>query len=152
MVTWREEMLLPVNIEKVWSLFDLENIQRIMPQVVEMKVLERKPGIVGSTYEQSYKEGNKVMKYIVTDLGHEDTPTRKHNRSGFQLANMFDIEADYVLEKISDHETRFIYSGSNKGLNLVGKAMLKVMPKKQNQKVVNEFMERVKQEALKENI
>lgn len=152
MVIWREEMLLPVNIEKVWSLFDLENIQRIMPQVVEMKVLERKSGIVGSTYEQSYKEGNKVMKYIVTDLEHEDTPTRKHSRSGFQLAKMFDIEADYVLEKISENETRFIYSGSNKGLNFIGKAMLRIMPKKQNQKVVNEFMERVKHEALKENI
>lgn len=41
MLTWKEEMILPVNIEKVWSLFDLENIQRIMPQVVEMKVLEK---------------------------------------------------------------------------------------------------------------
>ncbi|MGK0577549.1 SRPBCC family protein [Macrococcus capreoli] len=150
MITWKEEMILPVNIEKVWSLFDLENIQRIMPQVVDMKVLEKKPGVVGSTYEQSYKEGKRIMKYIVTDLEHEDTPARKHNKSGFQLANMFDIEADYVLEKISENETRFIYSGSNKGLNLIGKAMLKVMPKKQNQKVVNEFMERVKHEALKE--
>ncbi|MGV2928428.1 SRPBCC family protein [Macrococcus capreoli] len=151
MITWKEEMILPVNIEKVWSLFDLENIQRIMPQVVDMKVLEKKPGVVGSTYEQSYKEGKRIMKYIVTDLEHEDTPACKHNKSGFQLANMFDIEADYVLEKISENETRFIYSGSNKGLNLIGKAMLKVMPKKQNQKVVNEFMERVKHEALKEN-
>jgi len=151
MLTWKEEMIIPVNIEKVWSLFDLENIQRIMPQVVEMKVLEKKPGVVGSTYEQSYKEGNKVMKYIVTDLEHEDTPTRKHNKSGFQLAKMFDIEADYVLEMISENETRFIYSGSNKGVNFAGKAMLKLMPKKQNQKVVDDFMQRVKVEAMKEN-
>ncbi|UTH11939.1 SRPBCC family protein [Macrococcoides canis] len=150
MLTWKETIIIPANIETIWHLFDIDQMQRIMPQVIDMRVIDKKPGVVGSTYEQTYKEGKRIMKYIVTDLEHEDTPSRKHNRSGFKLANMFAIEADYVLERINDHETRFTYSGQNEGINLLGKIMLKVMPKKQNDKVVQSFMERVYTEATKE--
>ncbi|QCT74070.1 SRPBCC family protein [Macrococcoides canis] len=150
MLTWKETMIIPANIETIWHLFDIDQMQRIMPQVIDMRVIDKKPGVVGSTYEQTYKEGKRIMKYIVTDLEHEDTPSRKHNRSGFKLANMFAIEADYVLERINDHETLFTYSGQNEGINLLGKIMLKVMPKKQNDKVVQSFMERVYTEATKE--
>ncbi|QIH75120.1 hypothetical protein GTN31_02005 [Macrococcoides canis] len=150
MLTWKETMIIPANIETIWHLFDIDQMQRIMPQVIDVRVIDKKPGVVGSTYEQTYKEGKRIMKYIVTDLEHEDTPSRKHNRSGFKLANMFAIEADYVLERINDHETLFTYSGQNEGINLLGKIMLKVMPKKQNDKVVQSFMERVYTEATKE--
>ncbi|QIH77491.1 SRPBCC family protein [Macrococcoides canis] len=150
MLTWKETMIIPANIETIWHLFDINQMQRIMPQVIDMRVIDKKPGVVGSTYEQTYKEGKRIMKYIVTDLEHEGTPSRKHNRSGFKLANMFTIEADYVLERINDHETRFTYSSQNEGINLLGKIMLKVMPKKQNDKVVQSFMERVYTEATKE--
>lgn len=150
MLTWKETIIIPANIETIWHLFDIEQMQRIMPQVIDMRVIDKKPGVVGSTYEQTYKEGKRIMKYIVTDLEHEDTPSRKHNRSGFKLANMFAIEADYVLERINDHETHFTYSGQNEGINLLGKIMLKIMPKKQNDKVVQSFMERVYAEATKE--
>ncbi|ARQ06112.1 SRPBCC family protein [Macrococcoides canis] len=150
MLTWKETIIIPANIETIWQLFDIDQMQRIMPQVIDMRVIDKKPGVVGSTYEQTYKEGKRIMKYIVTDLEHEDTPSRKHNRSGFKLANMFAIEADYVLERINDHETCFTYSGQNEGINLLGKIMLKVMPKKQNDKVVQSFMERVYTEATKE--
>lgn len=149
MLTWKETIIIPANIETIWHLFDIDQMQRIMPQVIDMRVIDKKPGVVGSTYEQTYKEGKRIMKYIVTDLEHEDTPSRKHNRSGFKLANMFVIEADYVLERINDHETRFTYSGQNEGINLLGKIMLKVMPKKQNDKVIQSFMERVYTEATK---
>lgn len=151
MLTWKETMIIPVNIETVWKLFDIDQMQRIMPQVIDMKVLDKKPGIVGSTYEQTYKEGKRIMKYVVTDLEHEDKPDRKHNRSGFHLANMFAIEADYVLERINDNETRFTYSGQNEGINFLGKVMLKLMPKKQNDKVIQPFMDRVYKEAIKEH-
>ncbi|WP_260443900.1 hypothetical protein [Listeria booriae] len=74
MVTWNEEMVIEANIEVIWNLFQLENIQRIMPQIIENKVIEMKEGIVGSRYRQKYQEGKRVETYIVKDLAHEDTP------------------------------------------------------------------------------
>ena len=75
MIEWKQERVIAVHIEKVWTLFQHENIQRIMPNVVEMKVIERKPGVVGSKYEQKYKEGKRVETYIVEDLAYENTET-----------------------------------------------------------------------------
>ncbi|ASE35710.1 SRPBCC family protein [Mammaliicoccus sciuri] len=134
-------IIIPTNIENVWSLFDLENIKRIMPQIVDMKVINKTENVVGSTYEQTYKEGKRIMKYVVTDLEYTNTSNYKHNRSGFQLGKMFDIEADYILEKINENETKFTYSGQNKGLNFIGKIMLILMPKKQNDKVIVQFID-----------
>ncbi|BCB02693.1 SRPBCC family protein [Bacillus sp. KH172YL63] len=150
MITWHEERIIPVNIEKVWHLFELENIQRIMPNVVENKVLEQKEGVVGSTYQQKYKEGKRIETYIVEDLEYENTPEKKHNKIGFTLAKAFDIKAEFTLHKIDEHQTRFIYKGENKGLNFLGKVLLKLGGEKNNHKVVTEFMDRVEQEALKE--
>lgn len=150
MIKWKEEMLIPVNIEIVWNLFELENMQRIMPQVVETKVLEKKEGIVGSTYEQQFKEGNRIERYIVEDLEHEDTSDKKHNKSGFVLGKAFEIETSFTLIKLSENETKFIYSGQNKGINFLGRSLLKLGGTKSNQKTVDEFMERVRKEALKD--
>ena len=49
MIKWTEEMEIPVNIEVIWSLFELENMPKIMPEIVETKIIEKKAGIVGST-------------------------------------------------------------------------------------------------------
>lgn len=50
---------------------------------------------------------------------------------------------------IPDTHTKFIYEGQNKGVNFVGRAMLKLGSDKSNNKVVQEFMQKVEQEALK---
>ncbi|MCA1066269.1 SRPBCC family protein [Rossellomorea sp. AcN35-11] len=150
MIKWREERIIPVNIETIWYLFELENIQRIMPNVVENKVLEQKEGVVGSTYQQKYKEGKRIETYIVEDLEYENTPEKKHNKIGFTLAKAFQIEAEFTLHKIDDHQTRFIYSGENEGVNFLGKVLLKLGGEKNNKKVVTDFMDRVENEALKE--
>lgn len=150
MIHWREERIIPVNIEKIWRMFQLDQIQRIMPNVVEMKVLEQKEGVVGSTYLQSYKEGKRVETYVVEDLAHEDTESRKHHRIGFTLAKAFQIEAAYTLIKQDEGHTRFIYEGHNKGINFLGKVLLKMGGQKNNEKVVTDFMELVEKEALKE--
>ena len=150
MIKWHEERVIPVNIETVWQLFELENIQRIMPNVVENKVLEQREGVVGSTYQQKYKEGKRIETYIVEDLEYENTPEKKHNKIGFTLAKAFEIEAAFTLIKIDENQTRFIYQGENKGLNFLGKVLLKLGGEKNNQKVVTEFMDRVETEAMKE--
>ncbi|MBA3926063.1 SRPBCC family protein [Listeria sp. FSL L7-1582] len=150
MMKWHEEMAIKANIEVVWNLFALENMQRVMPQVVENEVIERKEGIVGSTYRQKYQEGKRVETYIVEDLEHEDTPDRKHNTSGFVLAKAFKIETSITLEKIDEDTTRFIYYGSNQGVNFLGKTLMKLGGSKNNDKVVDDFMKRVESEALKD--
>lgn len=150
MITWHEERIIPVNIEKVWHLFELENIQRIMPNVVENKVIEQKEGVVGSTYQQKYKEGKRIETYIVEDLEYENTPEKKHNKIGFTLAKAFEIEAAFTLHKIDENQTKFIYQGENKGLNFLGKVLLKLGGEKNNNKVVTDFMNLVESEAMKE--
>jgi hypothetical protein len=149
MMKWHEEKIIPVNIETIWTLFELENIQRIMPNVIENKVLERKEGVVGSTYQQKYKEGKRVETYIVEDLEYENTPTKKHNMIGFTLAKAFEIRAAFTLIKLNENETKFIYQGQNQGLNFLGKVLLKMGGEKNNNKVVTDFMELVEKEAKK---
>ncbi|MBC1232141.1 SRPBCC family protein [Listeria booriae] len=151
MMTWNEEMVIEANIEVIWNLFQLENIQRIMPQIIENEVIEMKEGIVGSRYRQKYQEGKRVETYIVEDLAHEDTPERKHNTSGFVLAKAFKIETSFTLEKIDEKSTRFIYSGTNQGINFLGKILMKLSSSKNNDKVVADFMKRVETEALKDS-
>ncbi len=150
MIKWNEEKVITVNIETIWTLFELENIQRIMPNVIENKVLERKEGVVGSKYQQKYKEGKRVETYIVEDLEYENTPEKKHNRIGFTLAKAFEIQAAFTLIKLNENETKFIYQGQNHGLKFLGKVLLKMGGEKNNNKVVTDFMELVEKEALKE--
>ncbi|MGR3763222.1 SRPBCC family protein [Rossellomorea sp. NS-SX7] len=151
MIKWHEERVIPVNIEVIWGLFELENIQRIMPNVIENKVLERKEGVVGSKYQQKYKEGKRIETYIVEDLEFENSPERKHNKIGFTLAKAFEVEASFTLVKLNEEETNFIYTGQNKGLNFLGKVLLKLGGEKNNNKVVTDFMDRVESEARLEN-
>lgn len=150
MISWHEERVLPVNIEVIWHLFEIDNLGRIMPNVIETKILDKKDGVVGTTYQQKYKEGKRVETYIVEDLEYENTPDKKHNKIGFTLAKAFEIEASFTLLKMSENETRFVYQGQNRGLNFLGKTLLKLGGKKNNQKVVTDFMDRVEAEAIKE--
>jgi hypothetical protein len=150
MIKWNEERIIPVNIEEIWNLFKLENIQRIMPNVVENKVLEQKEGVVGTKIQQKYKEGKRIETYIVEDLEYDNMPKKKHNKIGFTLAKAFEIEASFTLVKIDEEETNFIYSGQNKGLNFLGKVLLKLGGERNNNKVVTDFMDRVESESLKE--
>lgn|SRR5690606_5483583 len=151
MISWRKEITIPTNIETVWKLFDIDQIQRIMPNVVEHKPIDIKEGVVGSTYLQTYQEGKRKESYIVTDIEHEDTDERKHHKIEFTLAKVFHIQAAYTLIKEDDNMTRFIYSGNNEGTNFLGRSLLKLGGTKNNEKVVNDFVELVRNEALKNN-
>ncbi|WP_052759697.1 hypothetical protein [Paenibacillus sp. DMB20] len=99
--------------------------------------------------EETIIEAN-IETYIVVDLEYENTPDKKHNKIGFTLARIFEIEASFTLIKVDDRHTRFIYSGQNKGVNWLGKIMVKLMGTKNNRKVVFDFMERVRGEAIKD--
>ncbi|MBY6038315.1 SRPBCC family protein [Fictibacillus nanhaiensis] len=151
MITWNEERVIPVNIDTVWALFDDENLKRIMPNVVQHTPIEKKEGMVGSTYQQSYKEGRRVETYVVEYREYEDTENRKHQKIAFTLGKAFEIEAAFTMIKIDETTTRFVYTGQNKGVNFLGKVMLKIAGDKNNDKVVHDFMEKVEKEALQES-
>ena len=149
MIKWNKEIVIPANIETVWKLFDIEQIQRIMPYVIEHKPLDIKEGVVGSTYLQTYQEGKRKETYTVTDLEYENTNLKKHKKIEFILAKAFRIQTSFTLMKEEDKITKFIYSGQNEGINFLGKSLLKLGGTKNNNKVVNDFVNLVLNEAMK---
>jgi hypothetical protein len=149
MIQWKEEKMIEVNIEKVWSLFFDENIRKIMPKVEEHTIIEKTEVEVGAKHQQKYREGKRVETYIVETLAFEDSPDKKHKQISFVLGKAFNISLTFALNKIDENHTKFIYEGQNEGVNFVGRAMLKLGSEKSNNLVVKEFMDKVEQEALK---
>lgn len=149
MIKWKEETIIEANIEKVWSLFFDKNIKKIMPKVEEHTLIEKTEVEVGAKHEQKYREGKRVETYIVETLAFEDQPDKKHKQISFVLGKAFKISLIFTLLKINDNQTKFIYEGQNEGVNFVGRAMLKLGSEKSNNIVVQEFMQKVQQEALK---
>ena len=138
------------SIEEVWSFFNgsLEKMQRIMPQVVEQKPIKVTEEVVGSIYRQKYKEGKRIQEYDVETLEYLNTPNEKKLKVGFTLANMFDIRAFYELDKIDDNKTTLKYTVTNRPLKWFVKLFLLFG----SEKVVVEFLERVKKEAESQTV
>ena len=106
--------------------------------------------MVGSTYTETYQEGKRRESYTGTILEFQDTPKKNIKRpSLFYLAKAFNIQNVFTLEKVDESTTRFIYDGKNEGINFLGRALLKLGNAKNNGKVVNDFLELVREEALK---
>lgn len=149
MKQWTKEIEIDAPIEQVWKFFDgpLENMQKIMPQVVENKPITIVDGMVGSVYLQKYKEGKRVMEYQVETLEYSDSPNEKKLKVGFTLANMFDITARYELVKLNDQKTSLKYTATNRPLKWFVKLFLLFS----TDKVVVEFLQRVKKVAESEN-
>ncbi|MET3683157.1 hypothetical protein ABID56_001248 [Alkalibacillus flavidus] len=150
MLTWHEEQVIPVHIDHVWTLFQPDQLHRIMPNVVKHELVEGNHGEPGAKYEQSYQQGKRVETYIVETLEHDDQPNEKHWKMKFAIGRAFQIETEYTLKKQNDSETLFIYKGKNEGTNWFGKLMMKMMSRKSNDKVLTKFMNRVEAEAKKE--
>lgn len=146
---WEKERIIDAPIDIIWALFEEENAQRIMPKVVENRWIDKKPRITGSTYEQTYQEGKRKETYVVEIVDYRDSNVRKYKRIQFQLARAFEMNLAFTLEKITDHQTKFIYAGSNEGINFVGRAMLKLGSGKNGDQVIIDFLDRVEKEALK---
>ena len=149
MKQWTREVEIDAPIEKIWSLFDgsLENMQKIMPQVVENKPKTITDNKVGSIYVQKYREGKRVMEYEVETIEYVDNAEEKKMKAGFALANMFDITARYDLVKLSESKTSFKYTAMNRPLKWFVKLFLLFA----SDKVVVEFVQRVKKVAESEN-
>lgn len=149
MIQWKEEMIIEANIEKVWELFSDQNIKRIMPKVEEHTLVEKTEREVGAKHQQTYREGKRVETYIVETTAYEESDDKKLKQTSFVLGKAFEITTTFALYKIDETHTKFVYEGQNKGVNFVGRAMLKLGSKESNNKVVEEFMQKVKEEAMK---
>jgi len=149
MIEWKEEAIIETNIEKVWNLFSDEHIKKIMPKVEKHTLIEKTEGEVGAKHQQKYREGKRVETYIVETTQYENTDNKKIKQTSFVLGKAFEITTTFTLLKIDESHTKFIYEGQNKGVNFVGRAMLKLSSKTANNDVVKEFMDRVRIEALK---
>ncbi|SFT24183.1 SRPBCC family protein [Paenibacillus sp. BC26] len=149
MLTWKEETTIHAPIEKVWELFADRNIKRIMPKVEEHTLIEKSEKEAGAKHRQKYREGKRVETYVVDTLAYEDKPHTKRKTIHFVLGKAFEITLTFTLARVDDARTAFIYEGENKGVNFVGRAMLKLGSQKANLKVVHEFMALVEQEARK---
>ena len=149
MIQWKDEIVIHKNIEQVWSLFLDKNIKRIMPKVEEHIVIEKTEHEVGAKHQQKYREGKRVETYIVETLAYEDTEDKKKKQIRFVLGKAFEISLTFTLLKNDKEITTFIYEGTNKGVNFVGRAMLKLSSQKSNQDVVKEFLQKVQDEAMK---
>ncbi|MFE8697401.1 SRPBCC family protein [Cytobacillus sp. FJAT-53684] len=149
MIQWKEEVIIKTNIEKIWHLFFDKNIKKIMPKVEEHILIEKTEEQVGAKHQQTYREGKRLETYIVETLAYEDHVNKKQKQIRFVLGKAFEISLTFILVKIDETHTKFIYEGQNKGVNFVGRAMLKLGSEKSNNKVVKEFMEKVEEEALR---
>src|SRR5690554_1314548 len=116
MKQWSKEIEIDAPIEKVWDLLNgsLENMQKVMPGVIENTPIKVTDDMVGSVYLQKYKEGKRVMEYHVETLEYIDLPSQKKLKVGFVLANTFEITAQYELNKLDNQKTFFTYTTSNR--------------------------------------
>lgn len=151
LIKWNEEMEIPANIERVWRLFQDENIQKIMPKIEDHEVVEKRNNTKGAKHAQSYTEGNQLVTYIVETVDYVDEEDRKFKHTRFQMSGTIEVQYKVRLEKISNSKTKMIYEGSNKGMTLTAKVMLMAGSKANRDKTVEAFMERVKREAMQRN-
>ncbi|WP_026691271.1 SRPBCC family protein [Alteribacter aurantiacus] len=149
MITWRKERTIGADLETVWRLFSEDRIQRVMPNVIEHRLVHKEAGMVGSRYLQTYQQGSRRETYTIQVLGYENSRDRKQLKLGFVLAKLFEIRFSVTLVKKEEERTLLIFEGQNKGVNVAGRTFLKLGGKKITQKVVDDFLGRVEREALK---
>lgn len=145
-MAWNKTITLNASLEDVWTLFNEDNYQRIMPQVISHKLVSENKETNTKVYEEVYREGNREEKYLLTEIIEEDNDRIKHKTFSFTIANMIYSEGIFYLEAIDDQTTQFTYSGDNQGKNFFMKIMLKLASKKNDEKVVLEFLDRLKVE------
>lgn len=148
MKQWSREIEINTPIEHVWSYLDgsLEQMQKIMPQVVENRPVKITEEVVGSIYRQTYKEGKRIQEYDVHTLEYINNPNDKKLKIGFTLANIFEITALYELHRVNDQKTVLRYTATNKALKWYFKLFMIFA----TDKVVVQFLERVKTVAESE--
>ncbi|MDR7240119.1 SRPBCC family protein [Neobacillus drentensis] len=148
MKEWMKAIEINAPIDQVWGLLNgsVEDMQKIMPQVVDHQPVKVTNEGVGSIYRQKYREGKRIEEYDVETLEYINSPDKRKLKVGFTLAKMFEITALYELTAIDEEKTLFKYTCTNRPL----KAFLKLFLYFASDKIVVQFCERVKKVAEEE--
>ncbi|ANU23269.1 SRPBCC family protein [Planococcus donghaensis] len=147
MVEWSEQQLINAPIEKVWALFSDEHLQTIMPQLEKHQLIEGQPNQVGSKYVQQNRIKGRAVSYIMEVTAYEDLPDYKRKDLYFVPAGLFHIALSFVLKRVESEQTLFVYRGSNRGANMIGRTLLKLDAQNSSKQEVDELIERVKKAA-----
>lgn len=148
MKKWSNEIEINAPIEEVWTLFDgsLEDLQKIMPQVIANEVLSETDDGVGSIHLQKFKEGKQIMEYMVETLEYINLPDEKTKKITFKLNDIFEVTRRYELIKVEEDKTLFKYTSTNRALKLY----VRLFSLFASNKVSLGFVQRVKEVAEKQ--
>ncbi|TDL31355.1 SRPBCC family protein [Jeotgalibacillus sp. S-D1] len=146
---WIKGIEINAPIEQVWKLLDgsLEDMQKIMPEVMENEPVKVTEEVIGSVHRQKYKEGKRIMEYDVEVLEYENGIEKKKLKIEFVLADMFRITALYEVLKLEENKTFLRYTVTNTPLKWYVQLFLLFS----TEKTVNKFLERVKDVAEAES-
>ncbi len=146
MIKYSAETIINENIEEIFDFIDgkEENLKKIDPKIVKNKLKSEKPGKIGTTYVQQYKEKSKVLEYIVTVSKYVDEPEHKEYAIKFNLLKRFEINAMYKFDKLSEKQTKAYYEIVGIPLKLSSKMMLKMVGKSYGQNVVKNQLKNLK--------
>ncbi|SFB05473.1 hypothetical protein SAMN04488072_10692 [Lentibacillus halodurans] len=149
MKKWSNDIEIDAPIGHIWKLFDgsLEDMQKIMPNVVAHEPVKVTEEGAGSIYRQKFQEGKRIEEYDVETFLYKNEPDYKEMKVGFTLANTFQITAYYELKKLGENKTYFRYETTSQPLKWYLKLLVKLAA---SNKVVTRFLNRVKQVAEKE--
>lgn len=148
MKKWSHDTEINASIDQVWKLLygTLADMQKIMPNVVENRPIKETEEVVGSIHRQKHDAGKRIQEYDLETLAFKDTPEQKELKERFTVSSLFEITTLYELTKIDDNKTHFKYTTTNKPL----KWFLKLLVGLGSNKVVIQFVDRVKEVAEKE--
>lgn len=145
---WTKEVSIHAPINKIWKLFDgsLEDMRRVMPNMITNEPLTETDEKVGSIYRQVFQEGKRIHEYDVTTMEYANKKDYKKLTTAFLHGKMFRIITSYELREISDDETNFRYITANEPLKWYIKPLLIFT----GDGVVEKFVEHVKYIAEEE--
>ncbi|ANU28512.1 SRPBCC family protein [Planococcus versutus] len=147
MIEWNEQCVIKAPIDRVWVLFSDQHLPTIMPQLEKHELVEGSPNKIGAKYAQQNRIKGRLVSYIMELTVFSDLPEHKQKDLYFVPAGLFYITLSFDLKKLDDHQTLFIYRGSNRGANVVGRTLLKLDSQNSSKQEVLAFMQRVKKIA-----
>src|SRR5699024_5191873 len=117
MKQWEEDIRINAPIDQVWKLFDgpLEDMQKVMPNLVANEPIKQTEDMVGTIYQQKF-EGKREQTYDVEVMEYEKESDFRKLKVSFSLSNIAHITTTYELEKVDESTTRFRYITTNKPL------------------------------------
>lgn len=143
---WKDTIVIKANINRVWLILNDETyLKEIKPQIVQSILIPEKSQGNVKVYQETYQEGKRQETYELTLITNEDSEDLKKQSFNFIVANTIECTGNFSLKKVDEITTMFCYSDLNKGINLIGKTMLKISSKSSVENIIADFLNKVKE-------